>query len=413
MSAGRLTACLLAIAVLVLAIAAGSEAASSGPQARHQLGDVALPLAPVGSPFSFQFESSLRPEPQFSVSAGKLPDGLALAGDGLLSGTPTAPGDSSFTVKASNGDAPSVEQALTMEVVGGPLLDLGAAYGITPTAAELTASIDPRNLAATAWFEYWPVSDTPQIPIWTEPRPVAKGVVPVGLSSQVSALAPGTEYLYRVSAANELSPDPVHSATRVLRTTDPGLPPPTAGETFNLEPVDGTTSTKCAGEQDFSKLNAPKQVTLDCEVDTSDGTVSLTASKGSSGETQTALFWGGLFEVDQKAGDDQAAVLSLSGKRRCERRKSGKGHRPHRLSRKGGGGRKLWGSGGGNYKTVGSHGAATVRGTIWLVRDRCDGSTQFKVKEGKVVVRDFVAKTTVTLEAGQDYVAQAEPDRLP
>jgi hypothetical protein len=83
------------------------------------------------------------------------------------------------------------------------------------------------------------------------------------------------------------------------------------------------------------------------------------------------------------------------------------------LGRRGSGGRKLWGSGEGNYKTVGSHGSATVRGTIWLVADRCDGSTLFKVKRGTVVVRDFIKKSSVVLNAGQSYIAKVAIGRLP
>ena len=81
--------------------------------------------------------------------------------------------------------------------------------------------------------------------------------------------------------------------------------------------------------------------------------------------------------------------MKLVGQLRCERRTS-KGGRVQLRRGGGGGGRKLWGSGKGNYKTVGSHGAATVQGTIWLVQDRCDGSTLVKVKHGTVWVEDFV-----------------------
>ncbi len=207
---------------------------------------------------------------------------------------------------------------------------------------------------------------------------------------------------FTVVATNGITADAQRTSTlEVIPAPKPpkGLPPPVAGKTFNLEPVDGTTSTKCAGESGFSKLVAPRQVTLHCKIDSSRGTVALTASKGSSGETQTANFWGGLFDVDQKAGDNRAAVLGLKGGLRCERNKNGKRHRVHK--RKGKGGRKLWGSGSGNYKTVGSHGSATVRGTIWLVSDRCDHSTFFKVKRGTVVVQRFRQE------------GQGRPDRRP
>jgi hypothetical protein len=402
---------LILTALLVLSAAVAVAAATPGPQTRHQLGNAELPDATVDSAYSYLFEANLR-EAEFSVTEGHLPDGLALDPGGLLSGTPTDPGASHFTVAASNGEGGDIEQPLTLQVVGSPLLQLGDPGTITSTTAGLAATVNPRNLAATAWFEYWPASDPAPIPVWAPIETVPSGLVPVAISSLISELEPNTDYVYRVSAYNEVSSDPVHSATKTLRTTDPGLPPPVAGKTFNLEPVEGTTSTKCVGEDDFRKLVAPRQVTIDCQIDTDDGTVALTASKGAGG-TQTALFWGGLFDVNQKAGDNETAVMGLTGGLRCEKRVTGRHSRTQLRARKGGGGRKLWGSGGGNYKTVGSHGAATVRGTIWLVADRCDGSTLFKVKKGVVAVRDFLTQTTVTLEAGQSYVAKEVGGRLP
>ena len=68
---------------------------------------------------------------------------------------------------------------------------------------------------------------------------------------------------------------------------------------------------------------------------------------------------------------------------------------------------KLWGSGKGKFRTNGKYSAATVRGTIWLVQDRCDG-TLTKVTRGTVQVRDFRRKKTVTVKAGHTYLARAQ-----
>ena len=48
-----------------------------------------------------------------------------------------------------------------------------------------------------------------------------------------------------------------------------------------------------------------------------------------------------------------------------------------------------------------------MRGTTWLVRDRCDNSTLFAVREGVVQVRDFVKDKTLSLYPGQRYIAKA------
>ena len=49
---------------------------------------------------------------------------------------------------------------------------------------------------------------------------------------------------------------------------------------------------------------------------------------------------------------------------------------------------------------------APVRGTVWLVEDRCEG-TNTKVRRGVVAVRDFKRKKTVSVKAGHSYLARA------
>ena len=51
-------------------------------------------------------------------------------------------------------------------------------------------------------------------------------------------------------------------------------------------------------------------------------------------------------------------------------------------------------------------------GTTWLVNDRCDLSTIFEVKEGKVKIRDFIKGITAIITPGKRYVAKAPFLRL-
>ena len=67
---------------------------------------------------------------------------------------------------------------------------------------------------------------------------------------------------------------------------------------------------------------------------------------------------------------------------------------------------KLWGNGKGKFRTNGKYSSATVRGTIWLTTDRCDG-TLTTVKRGTVSVRDLRRHKTVTVKAGHSYLARA------
>src|SRR5205814_5351459 len=60
-----------------------------------------LPTGTQNSPYSYQFTSSGGIAPiAWSVTVGSLPAGLTLSTSGLLSGTPTGTGTSTFTVQA-------------------------------------------------------------------------------------------------------------------------------------------------------------------------------------------------------------------------------------------------------------------------------------------------------------------------
>src|SRR5262249_33681524 len=132
---------------------------------------------------------------------------------------------------------------------------------------------------------------------------------------------PETLYGFRVVATNELAPNPVQSSVLSLKTQPgPGLPPPVAGVSVNVDTANGLVAVKCPGEEGFNTLVAPKQIPVGCELDTEDGPVPLPASRGSSGATESAYFWGGTFEINQSPGDEQDAVATLGGRLRCEKR---------------------------------------------------------------------------------------------
>ena len=67
--------------------------------------------------------------------------------------------------------------------------------------------------------------------------------------------------------------------------------------------------------------------------------------------------------------------------------------------------RKLWGDGKGKFRTRGRYSSATVRGTIWLVQDTCEG-TLTRVRQGVVSVRDSARGKTVLVRAGRSYLAK-------
>lgn len=180
-------------------------------------------------------------------------------------------------------------------------------------------------------------------------------------------------------------------------------PPPTPenGEKVVVAPKAGTVFVTLPSGKKV-KLKEGQTIPVGSIVDATRGKVTLT-SVNRKGETQTAVFFGGIFLVQQQEGSG-LVVLKLRGALNCGKA-AGSGRVAGRLERGGKKSRKLWGSGKGNFRTEGNNGSATVRGTIWLTEDRCNG-TFFKVNQGVVTIRDFGANETFQLGKGKSYLAK-------
>lgn len=229
---------------------------------------------------------------------------------------------------------------------------------------------------------------------------------PAGATTEFSQCAP-----YQPPPP-EPGPEP---APEQKKSPDQGTPPstppvtntviPTNGETVVVAPEEGKVLIKLPGTKKYVKLEKLKEIPIGAVIDATKGKVQLT-SRDADGNEQTATFFGGVFKVKQKEGSN-LVVLELLDTGSCPATGSALGAGlPNLLARPGkAAGGRLWGSGHGNFKTEGNQGSATVRGTIWLVEDRCDGTTFFKTRRGVVSVRDFVLHKTLSLPAGKSYVA--------
>ncbi|MCB0863040.1 MAG: YncE family protein [Solirubrobacterales bacterium] len=186
---------------------------------------------------------------------------------------------------------------------------------------------------------------------------------------------------------------------------------PILGKRFVARSVRGKVTTRCRGDRKFRPLREAKTVPVGCLVDTRKGTVSLVSATGKTGSSSGARFRFGLFRVSQARKPNAPTVLTLKGSLGCHASAgssmlAARGLAPRAAHRRRGG-RRLWGSGKGRYTTKGKYGSASVRGTTWLVQDRCNKSSLFRVFNGEVAVRDFIRKRTVLLRKGQSYVARA------
>ena len=198
------------------------------------------------------------------------------------------------------------------------------------------------------------------------------------------------------------------------------LSAPDLGREVNVEPVSGQVlvalpaGTARSGARAAQKglrfvpLSEARQIPTGSFLDTSKGTVRLQSSVNSRGKAQFGNFASGLFQVLQSrkrsAKGLTDVVLKGSSFSRCGSARRGKRSARTALSRSTR--RRLRANARGRFRTRGRHSAATVRGTVWLTADRCDG-TLTKVTRGKVAVRDFRRKKTVLVRAGKSYLAKA------
>jgi hypothetical protein len=154
------------------------------------------------------------------------------------------------------------------------------------------------------------------------------------------------------------------------------------------------------------------------QLDTRKGRVTLTSAADTAGKkTQSADFYDGIFQIKQtvprkKPKKAKALITDLVMKGQLARSQCAplKGARSAVADKKKGPKAvlgQLWGNGKGKFRTNGKYSSATVRGTIWLVQDRCEG-TLTKVRRGVVSVRDIKRKKTVTVKAGHSYLARAQ-----
>ena len=182
------------------------------------------------------------------------------------------------------------------------------------------------------------------------------------------------------------------------------LPAPVAGERVNLLPKSGRVRIKLRGTKKFVRLREGQQVPVGTIVDTRKGRVTLVAAADKTGKTATSVFWDGIFKIGQTKGRRPITTLKLTEKLSCG---SGgkKASTAKKKRKKGKRKRRLWGNGKGRFRTRGKYSAATVRGTKWLVEDRCT-RTLTRVRRGRVSVRDFVKKKKVIVRAGKRYVAR-------
>jgi uncharacterized repeat protein (TIGR01451 family) len=181
--------------------------------------------ATVAVPYSYTFSASGNPAPTFSVSSGTLPAGLALdPSSGMLAGTPTAAGTSTFTVTASNGvGAPATTGSLTIKVAAPGNADLVVTV-TGPKSAKLGSTITYNlNISNTGPSTAVQVIGTLTLPAGTTLVSASPAVTAV--NGQVTwtqpSLSKGSAVHWKVTVRPAAAGSYVANGTASAMSTDP------------------------------------------------------------------------------------------------------------------------------------------------------------------------------------------------
>jgi hypothetical protein len=204
-------------------------------------------------------------------------------------------------------------------------------------------------------------------------------------------------------------------AASIAVAQQPKLAPPSFGRSVDIGLVSGTVIVTPPRQGAFRLGTQDRNIPIGSLIDTSHGRVDLRAasrpspgnSGGGAGRVQDAEFYDGAFTVKQSpasalaqirlAGEKLSQCAAPAGAQHLALSRAKLSHHTLRL---------LNASGTGRFETEGRYASATVRGTIWLTEDFCDG-TLVAVTRGVVTVENLVTHATVTVTAGHRYFATA------
>jgi hypothetical protein len=225
--------------------------------------------------------------------------------------------------------------------------------------------------------------------------------VPLHTGVKCTVLATGKGFLINQNGATPVGPS---------STSGGGASAPIFGHTAILKTVSGTVLVEQPGATSFVPLSAVMSVPLGTIIDTTNGTVRLTAATGAHGGTETGLFYSGIFRITQTKARSPLrggrsvglTVLTLAGAlpSGCGATVSKATMATSHTTR------RLWGNAHGNFRTAGRYASATVRGTKWLTEDTCAG-TLVKVARGIVSVENLRTHKTVLVRAGRSFLSSS------
>ncbi|MBV9605576.1 MAG: hypothetical protein JO027_10730, partial [Solirubrobacterales bacterium] len=186
-------------------------------------------------------------------------------------------------------------------------------------------------------------------------------------------------------------------------------PPPVLGTSEDVKPVSGTVFIKSPSGQ-FIPLTGATQIPSGTVIDALHGSLQLLVAIG-KGKTDHGIFGGAIFKITLARNGLATLTLVEGAFAGAPSYAQCKAHAAADTTATAASSRTLQllhASAHGKFRTSGRYSAATVRGTIWTVADRCDGTLTHVITDS-VAVTDFVHHKTIILHAGQSYLAKPRP----
>ena len=336
-------------------------------------------------------------------------------GAGTVDITVTTPSGTSTT---SDVDQYTYISPRFVQQTGSPTVATGPPT-VQSSGAGLAGSVNPQGLTTTAHFEYGldsrytkPGTSGPVYDHSTTDEAVGTDFSVHSVLASVAGLLPNALYHARLMATN--ADGTTFGPDVVFKTPADPAPAPALGTSFNVAPVSGLVTVKLHGS--FVPLTQVRSIPAGSIINTLQGSLKLITATGKKHKNQNGTFGGAVFKVTQFGSGKNKGLTTLAlleggvkggpSYASCTT-KSTKQASVAALSKKTL--QLLHGSDNhAKFRTKGRYSAATIRGTVWTIADRCDG-TLVHVTRGLVDVTDFVRHITVAVHAGHSYLALAKP----
>jgi hypothetical protein len=337
------------------------------------------------------------------------------------------------SVGTSQGSS-TVADSATITAPPSPVIT-GAPTVTGPNGAAFSGSVNPDGLATTAYFQYGipqsaqgPEGAGPTFTQFTATQTIGSDFSNHVVSASVSGLVPNELYDVQLVATN--SAGTTYGPVETFTTRQNAAPPaPVLGKQVNVTLISGHVWIKPppgkslgpAGDraalskgQGFVPLTEARQIPTGSEIDALHGSLRIVSNTGKVGKTQTATLAGGVFNVSQVRNGIskgltnfnlvESAFQGAPTYTACKAKYKKTGYATI-ASLSGKTLQLLKVSGHGKFRTTGRYSSATVRGTIYTVADRCDGTLTHVIRD-TVLVDDFARHTTILLHAGQSFLAK-------